>query len=165
MSAGPTLLQRTWDLLDSKTEIIMMPRVGDENELSLQNRAEARHQARGIAEVLALFMVPHFTTADEIVREAVRRYKAKQAGDTEYETAGLGSRAWEPPPGDTKYKPVEQTATPAPRKRLGARKPAEKQLTEAEKASIKQGLTFGITASQLADTFKVSVQTIESLRA
>ena len=54
-------------------------------------------RARAIADVLAMFMVPHFTTSDQIAKEAVARYHARQAGDTEYETAGLGSRRYEPP--------------------------------------------------------------------
>lgn len=92
MSAGPTLLQRTWDLLDAKVNFIM-----DDSLNAAPEKERAKYEARGIADVLAMFMVPHFATSDDIVREAMRRYKAREAGDTEYETAGLGSRRYEPP--------------------------------------------------------------------
>lgn len=93
MAAGPTLLQRTWDMLDMHTHDLL-----SNLDMDPMGRLTIASKARAIAEVLAMFMPPHFATADDIAREAKRRWLAKQNGET-YETPGLGSRAYEPPPG------------------------------------------------------------------
>jgi hypothetical protein len=51
---------------------------------------------RGIVEMIAIFMTPHFANGDEVAREVIKRAKAKVAGET-YETPGLGSRIYEMP--------------------------------------------------------------------
>jgi hypothetical protein len=54
-----------------------------------------KHRARALAECIAIFMTPFFETADDIAREAIRRWEARRDSDTEYETAGLGIRRYE----------------------------------------------------------------------
>ena len=102
MSYGPSLLQQLWDRMDSVTASIIKGggTVGEYD----------KGEARGIAFALSLYMVPHFRTSDDIVREAVKRHKMKAAGE-EYETPGLGSRTYEPPPGENKL-----ASRPAPAK-------------------------------------------------
>jgi len=62
------------------------------------NRDKSYHQGecRMAAELIAIFMTPHFKTGDEIVREIVKRQQMKAAGEP-YETPGLGYRIYELP--------------------------------------------------------------------
>ena len=87
-SVTKTLVQQMWDLLDDVMNELMD--ATDEKEKDFY-----KSRARAIAECIAIFMKPFFDTADEIAREAVRRHKARQDGDTEYETAGIGARRYE----------------------------------------------------------------------
>lgn len=103
-----TLVEQAWAQLDAQVDEIMTlaPQVEAEKDIygagldygAGQRRAAldvAKARARGKAEILALFMAPHFTTADEISQEAGNRYQARQTGNTTYTTKGLGSRRTE----------------------------------------------------------------------
>lgn len=155
VTAGPTLLQRTWDMLDEVMVAIMEP-PGD------PEKHDAQIRARAIADVLAMFMVPHFKTRDEISAEAVRRYQAKQNGDTEYETPGLGSRRYEAPPGSPIRGSIESRETKAPAKKRSAFKAGPK-LDPAQVEFCKKALGDGtLDAATLAGMFKVPVSVIEA---
>lgn len=150
MTAGPTLLQRTWDLLDAEVDLIFDPS-GEYIEYH-------KNRARAIAEVLAMFMVPHFASADEISKEAMKRRKAREAGDTEYETAGLGSRRYEPPAAAILERAREQgrnapakTKTRAPRTPRRVQQPTGKRIPEQAIETAKQGISTGMfTVAQIA---------------
>jgi hypothetical protein len=164
MTAGPTLLQRTWDLLDAKMEVIMVkPELGRDDTTSWM---EAKQQARGIAEVLAMFMVPHFSTADEIAREAVARYKARQSGDTEYETAGLGSRRYEPPAATILERANERRSAPAATKTR--RQPVKRAATgnkipDGAVNTVKNAISGGMfTLAQVAKTYSMTEAEVKS---
>jgi len=144
MAGGPTLVQQMWDLLDARTAELMKP-VPDEEILT------TRGQARGIAQCLALFMQPHFSTADDVVREAVKRYKAKQEG-TDYETPGLGSRSLESPP---LFIAPRRTGT-------ATKKAANPSVSDADKASILKAKGV-FPADDLAKIYKVSVEVINQI--
>lgn len=145
-----TLISQMWDEMDRVTEPLAQ---GQGSEYD-------KGYARGVAAMLALFMVPHFTTPDEIVREAVKRYKAKAANE-EYETPGLGSRNMEPPPGSaSKY--VQP----------GAAKPAAAKAPKTTAIKLSQDDINGIKAAgamfspeQLSGVYKVPVDTIRSILA
>jgi hypothetical protein len=93
MPYGPTLVQQLWTKMDEETDKVMREGDGVDTQLF-----EAKCRARMMAEVLALFMVPHFKTPDECAHEAMRRHRAKKAGE-EYETPGVGTQRYVPPPG------------------------------------------------------------------
>lgn len=65
---------------------------------------EAKGEARGIAEALAVLMPPFFSTGDEIVQESMVRYEKRQAGE-DYETPGVGRLRFAVPPGAEKMTP------------------------------------------------------------
>jgi hypothetical protein len=141
-----TILENAWIKLDALLETIL-----DDN-LEEEDRKALRNQCRGMAEVLAMFMSPHFTTGDEVSREAKRRYNSKKAGEP-VETPGLGSLRLAPPPGT----PSKYTTAAAP-------KPAHK-LTDTEVAAIKNALAAGWDAGDLAKVYKVSEDIIKSVAA
>lgn len=92
-----TLVEQVWDKLDA-CMVVIMP---DPEGTTLPNDQwlnEAKIQARAYAEVLAIFMSPHFKTVTEVAKEARKRRQAALAGEP-YETAGLGSLRYQSPPG------------------------------------------------------------------
>lgn len=96
-SLTQSILEKAWQLLDEA----MLDIKSGRDDLDREN---VRGRARGIAEVLALFMPPHFRTPDEIAREALKRYQAATADPPqEHETPGLGALRYVFP-NDTKYK-------------------------------------------------------------
>jgi hypothetical protein len=89
-SVTKTLVQQMWDMLDETMVHLMEDRGAPEAW-----KREEKARARAFAECLAIFMRPFFDDADDIAREAARRYRAKKDGDTEYETPGIGMRRYE----------------------------------------------------------------------
>jgi hypothetical protein len=154
MDAGESLLFRTWELLDSKVDIIMAPPPGDDAAV-----IAARCQARGICETLAILMQPFITDADDAVRHAIKRWHARKNG-TYHEVPGLSEHIWDPTKNWDGSDRVLAGAKPQAKvRRLG------KQLSPEEKVSVKSALEAGMfTPQQLADTFKVSLQQIEECR-
>lgn len=163
-----TTLEKCWIKLDAVMVELMEghypPIPTDESEdadfRENPERTRLKGVCRGMAEVLAEFMGPHFRTADEIAGEAKRRYDAKKAGE-DYETAGLGQLRYQPPPGDNKYAPK----APATQSRNPAPSPVHK-FTEDEVGSIKFAHESGMfTIDQLAKTYKVKVDVIQKVLA
>jgi hypothetical protein len=89
-SVTKTLVEEMWDMLD-ETMVHLM----EDRDATDSWKREEKARARAFAECLAIFMRPFFDNADDIAREAARRYRAKKEGDIEYETAGLGNRRYE----------------------------------------------------------------------
>jgi hypothetical protein len=148
MTYGPSLLEKTWAELDAVTARLMNP-------VLATNKEQDKGYAQGLAFTLSLFMAPHLTTPQDVAREAKRRYENKD--NPEYCTPGLAERRYEPPPGDHKLSRI-----PAEKAKLSKPKPAEPALTPEQVAGIKNALGM-FTAQELADMYKVSVATIESL--
>lgn len=83
-----TLVGQLWEKLDNEMDGIMAADPDSSDKMKHSQRA------RAFAESIAIFMPPFFTTADEVAKEAKRRYDARKAGE-DYETPGLGSRRYE----------------------------------------------------------------------
>lgn len=144
-SMTKTLVVQVWDLLDADMTKLM------EGE---GDKAILKASCRAYAEVLAIFMVPFFHTADEIAREASRRYKAKKA-DEEYETPGLGSLKYMPPLG-------------SPERTVPKAAPAQsKSMFDAKTlAAIKFASESGIfKVEEIAKMYHVTVADIEKALA
>lgn len=155
VAAGPTLLQRMWDLLDKEMDSIFKYQDKSEQGVFLH-----KTRARAQAEMIALFMTPHFTTADGIAVEARRRYNARQEGtpdyDPEYETPGLGSRRYQPPPGIDKYSP-SRTEKKAPTPKVKNVKALPPEAIPGVKLAMESGK---FTVPQLAKMYGVSEDTV-----
>lgn len=155
---SPTLVQRMWDMLDETMSSLMNP-PGDPEKRDLKIRARAQ------AEFIAMFMKPHFTTADMIAVEARRRYNARQEGtpeyDPEYETPGLGTRRYEPPPGTPRFsrdaKPESTKKTAAPKAK--ASKPLPPEAIPGAKMAIESGK---FTVAQIAQMYSVSEEAVRT---
>lgn len=139
LSVTMSLVGQCWQDLDEIMDQLMSPEGKKENPQlgeyiwrSVDDHIKyerLRGQARGMAALLARFMVPFFRTPDEIAKEATRRYNARKSGDVSYETPGLAARKYEFP-SDDKYRGVkigaDAGASAAPRR---ASSPAKKALT------------------------------------
>lgn len=151
-SVTESLLMKAWAILDSHTGIVMsMTR-------DHPDRPKWMGQARGVAEVIALFMPPHFRTADEVVREAMKRYQAAQEG-REHKTPGLGDLKYTFPD-DPKYKnPLAQAAHQKEKAERGTEKVDDK--TKEDIAFMKSFMKPG----KIAEATGLSVKTIERVLA
>ena len=167
-SVTKTLVQQMWDLLDQEMEGAMRDIPG------------AKIRARAIAECIAIFMTPFFSTTDEVAAEALKRYKAKCTGDDTYETAGLGARKYVRPGLMSKYDGLyvapsggytsdpAQAGFPANKKRGGRVqtiqpvKASDIKLTKDEQDNIRYMNGAGIFPLEiLAQNFGVSVEIVK----
>lgn len=98
-----SLLSQLWDELDQVTETL----IEKKNELEPENLMHYKGQAVGIAKCIVIFHRPFFDEGVKAVSaEALKRYKAKKAGE-DYETIGLNERRYEMPSTD-KYVPTNK---------------------------------------------------------
>jgi hypothetical protein len=82
MNAGPSAVERAWIELDDLVDgIFAAPPAFPEAE-------RAKAQARGAAQILALFTTPFFVTVDEVGVEAAKRREARATG-APHRTPGL----------------------------------------------------------------------------
>lgn len=101
-SVTASILEKAWALLDQYTGTIQaLAKDHPERPIWVA-------KAQGVAEVLALFMPPHYRTVNEISREALARYRDAQEGKA-HETRGLGALKYTFPD-DPKYKRPEAKA-------------------------------------------------------
>jgi hypothetical protein len=99
-SVTKTLVQQMWDMLDAELDQLKGHWASDGSTKGWVsgtpvNPEYHQHRARAISDCLAIFMQPFFTTADDIAREAIRRWEARRDTDLEYETPGIGARRYE----------------------------------------------------------------------
>ncbi len=162
MTETEPLIYLTWELLMSKVAIILRPVEGPgDNAIQQVDREVAQHQARGIAEVLAIQMKPFMESADHVVKCAVKKYK-----DWQFEVPGLGAHLWNPmtnPDGT----PRVALSTPKPAKTKPVARPkvdntSTKKLTTEEAEGIKAAVDSGMFSKEdVAAMFKVSIATVE----
>lgn len=149
MGAGPSLLQRTWEKLDREVDAIKRPDTIDPEY----------HKTRAVAlaEVLAMFMVPYFSTTQEVSAEALRRWKARQNGE-EYETLGLGAHALSLPKPAVQIPRGQQTT-----KRAAAPKSSGNRIPAAAVNNSLQGIVTGMfTVKQIASMYKMTEGEVKS---
>lgn len=157
MSNPEPLLFSLWDLLQSKVQIVM----GDEAGVVAEaRRAEAKYQARGIAEALAILMQPFVADADAVVRHAVKYYK-----DNSYPVPGLGAHLW-----NSMYNadgslrtPIASEPTKRTRTAIKAPPKPKATLSAADIEFAKAGLSSNMfTLADLASMFKVSEAEVQA---
>lgn len=176
MNAGDSLLRRTWELLDSKVDIILAePEGPGDNALQAEARDRAKYEARGIAEALAIHMQPFLTSADAVVKEAVKRHKNRLAGITDYDTPGLSEHLWDPMrnwDGSERTKIAKPRSKPAaapkktapPKPKVDAK--STKTLSPEEADGIKEAVGSGMFGKEeVASMFGVSLETLEQALA
>ena len=156
MAAGPTLIYQMWERLDSHVDnLIDAAKRGDE-----QQEMAWKVKCRELCEILAMFMVPHFKTADAVGAEAMRRRDARLKGE-EVETAGVGSLRFTPPPGTVKYDQPRKAPRPAKKsvpKRTGS-------IPKDSEDGIRLALQSGkFTPKQLSDLYNVPLAEVEKLK-
>jgi hypothetical protein len=151
-SVTQTLLEQAWGILDQHMGIVQSI------DKDHPERVIWMARCRGVAEVLALFMPPHFRTADEIAREAMKRWQAAQNGEPR-RTAGLGDLKYTFPD-DPKYKrPLAQAAYKKAKAEAG-----QENVDPKTREDILVGKAF-MTPQQLAEAFNLNIKTVEHILA
>lgn len=163
MTETEPLIYLTWELLMSKVQIIMDN--GDGSVVVMARQAEAKYQARGIAEVLAIQMKPFMESADHVVKCAVKKYK-----DPEFEVPGLGAHLWDPMMNPDGTPRISLSAPKPARSKPVIKTPSKpkvdntstKKLSAEEAAGIKEAVSSGMFSKEdVAAMFKVSLTTVE----
>ena len=91
-----SLLSQVWEELDKVTAVL----IEHKNELEPNDLNHYKGQAVGLAKTIVIFHRPFFDEGVKAVSaEALKRYKAKKAGE-QYETNGLNERRYEVPTSD-----------------------------------------------------------------
>ena len=162
-SVTKTLVQEMWEMLDEAVKEIFEPTEGEEMPV------RGRIRARAIADCIVIFMKPYFENSDAVAAEAKRRYDAQKAGE-EYETAGLGSRRYEPAvfvaSKDGGYTTDPDRAGEARPRRVSTprNQPTADNVDEPTKKAIKFALESGMfTVEELARSYKLSEAVIRAI--
>lgn len=169
MTERKPLIYLTWELLMSKMPLIMDtsaqvdPWTGAME--SIRAKEQAKHEARGIAEVLAIQMKPFMESADHVVRCAVKAYK-----DPDFEVPGLAKFLWDPmhnadgslrtPVAAPKSSRPKPAARPKPKPAVDNK--STRKLSPEEAEGIKDAVSSGMFSKEdVASMFKVSLATVE----
>lgn len=160
LSEPEPLIFKLWQMLDEKVAFFMGPTDAIQDA---EKVAKLKSEARGMAEAIAVLMQPFVKSADEVVKHAVKRYKAKQAGE-DYQVPGLGEHLWNPlydEDGNLRQQPTAKIEHPRAQP-----KASNKKLKPEEIAGIKDAVSSGMFSEEdVASMFKVSVQTIKEALA
>lgn len=154
MSEG--FISKIWKMLDDQVDIIKDP-----NQIP-EHREAAGKTARGIAMSLSVLMPPFFHNADDIVRESIKRWNARQAGDDTYQTNGVGHLAWKKAMTDQEIAShTGQAKTPVIKDKPAV---AQVNLGEREQLAIRTAADSGLfTPEQIAATYKVDVAIVTAI--
>lgn len=159
-SVTRTLVEQMWDKLDLELDQIK-GHLNSEGKMQFAidpNYHQIR--ARAISECIAIFMPPFFATADDVVRESVKRHEARLKGE-EYETPGLGHRRYE-------SATVEKARIEQPVRPTGRARPA----TPAPPANVQRALRDShkampdvFTPEVLAQQYKLDISVVNDILA
>lgn len=150
-----TLVEQLWAMMDADYATLLTSNQNDpwQSTDEITSIALLKGNLRGLARATAVFMTPHFNSPDEVVAEVVKRADMAIAGET-YSTPGLGSRIYEPPPGDKgKYALVAQTVK------------ADNKLIDPEvEAKVMRAYKSGqFTLPELAEMFSLRIEEVNSV--
>lgn len=139
-----SLLEEIWKQLDESVTYIIENPNGPQAEWH-------KAYAQGLAYTLAKFMNPHFTTPQEISREAKKRYDERKAGHY-YDTPGIASKKLVLPATARSF--TESAVTRATQ--------AVRQLNEKETQGIINGKGF-FSAIEVARMYQTTPAHVELL--
>lgn len=153
MTGKPVVLS-CWEELDRLLDIIKDP-----NQPQAY-RDNAIAEARGASRILVKWTAPHYRTTEDISREALKRWTARQAGEEPYTLGTVVAQA----SADlavslgTKQgasRPAASTPRPAP----------SRQFAPDEVTAIKNGSSMGWDNKMLATAFKCTEDQIKAVLA
>ena len=159
--AGKSLREREWDLLDEAVDATMKPDITD-----LQ-RERARGRAEGIATLIQLSLVPYWSTVNEVLQEAAKRYRIRQ-----------GKEEFSPTPGyhipipvgvsrsegfDLTIGTVYRNTAPKSQKEANPLEDKIKALGERKIQAILRALDAGFERTQLAEIYQLSVAAVHMI--
>lgn len=154
----------SWDKLDAAVIELLEGNWPDQADGSPHpERIRLKGVCRGMAELLALYMKPHFETADQISAEAAKRYKARKAGE-EYTTPGLTPQTFGQPRTREWKEGINKSSTPA--KSAPTKIAVTDRFKPTELAAIKAAHEMGMmNVTELAKMYKVTEDVIQEVIA
>lgn len=170
-----TLTAKLWAELDASTDRFMgVPK----EERQTPDALKAAGEARGLSKAIHIMCSPHYEDSTAVAKHAIKRFKAREAGQDMPSTPGDMSDAEAQQATVAKHEEVKAKAKAAPKKQKA--EPAKEAAPESAPATqdddairvevaglreqqIKQitnGLRCDFQPSKLADLFKVSEDAI-----
>lgn len=154
-----TLVHKMWATADLVMDELVASMALQETEPTDERKEDilkAQGKLRGICLCLAIFMIPHFTTEEEIAKEIRIRYRHRSKAE-DYETKGLGSRRYELPRSEDEKPKVGSPERPRITLPPAPPKATKHSLGEMEIKAIKFAADSGMFSNaDLAKTYKVS---------
>lgn len=174
-----TVILSCWEELDATIDLLMPHVEALKNAESATIGAQAlvdglKMKARGMAEIMAHWTVPHFRTADEVAKEAMVRYRARKAGEEHHTPGTVIALAGADLAASYERQGVSDkpsAATIATIKRMAGEKkvpPAPVKITVSPKdqLTIKHGKSSGMfTEAELAMMYKISEAEVRAIIA
>lgn len=154
---GKSILERGWDEVDG-----LMDQINDGNLEDIP-RTKAQARVRGLAYALSMMSTPHYRSEDDVIRQAIKRYKMRQGTIPFEETFGynfhslpteekaLGLRATKKA---TAAPPIREAVLPGAQFEVEIKK---RKLDDNDRAAIKKHMGSGmITAIELGQMYQIS---------
>lgn len=145
MENGRELLLHMWQMLDEAVNEI------NNEQNPLQDYYRGR--ARALCDVIQSLMGKFYESSDDVVREALARYKDRIA-EVEHETPGLGEKYWDP---NARWDGTPYGVAGPSGASKTVRKKSGNLIPPPALTSVKQGITTGMfTVAQIADMYKMT---------
>lgn len=159
---GKTITQQLWSMLDGATRRVKEWDAED-TEANRSELDKARGEARGIAQAIVILSVPYYESANDVVKEAVRRYKQSRDEVPFQDTPGVDG--YNPAPVDHQAhlgqgRTVNEAKLPVKPAFTGGKKLEPKQIK-----GIKNGMAAGFPPDMLAKSYGVSVDRVHEIAA
>lgn len=171
-----TLTSQLWKLLDDATDRFMgIPK----EERQTPDALKAAGEARGLSNAIHVMCQPHYEDGTAVAKLAIKRMKARQAGEDMPPTPGDMTDAEAQEAIKTKHEETKAKAAPAAKKAAKKAAPGEEvlgatttdldkelaSLSEQQVKQIKNGLRCGFEEAKLAEIYKVSAAAIQRVGA
>lgn len=176
MATGKPLTAKLWDLLDDATERFMgIPK----EERDTPEALKAAGEARGLSDAVTVMVSPYLDEKNAAAKLAIKRLKAKQAGEDMPPTPGYMSSAEALDHVRIRNEEARAEAKSSAKKVMAGRAEAmaptgSTELTEDEKVSmallgapklgqIQNGIKLEFGNQKLADLYDVSINVINAI--
>jgi hypothetical protein len=170
---GKTLLEKSWDELDDVIDAIKAYHLSMPYCFRDMNIEQTKGYARGIAECITFFATPYFRIPEDVLRQALKRWKMRQGLEPFSPTP---SYRWNPIIDEYRNKVramegrLKPDLSPAATKKAvkstratkaAPPKPPVREFTSAEASLVAESLHSGkMTADTLAEMFGVTISRI-----
>lgn len=127
------IVEKLWAQLDAAIDQVVDRKAAGDTGVEFQ---QAQGAARALSNALVLFMTPVFSMSQEVAKEGMRRRKARETGDTSYETPGMKHARYQTLTDGSTWYPASGGYTTDPKLARGEPRLGEEQQQNRAKANL-----------------------------